>query len=167
MLEQVLVEFFKSIPEELATILIAMLPVGELRAAIPIAMAVYGFNPLEAFLLSVVGNILPVIPLLLFLEPVSNHLRRWKTWDSFFTWLFTKTYHNHSETFEKYGMVGLTLFVAIPLPATGAWTGCAAAFVFGMKFNHALAAIVLGILIAGILVTVATLAGMGIINGKI
>lgn len=166
MLEQVLVEFFKSIPEELATILIAMLPIGELRVAIPIAMAAYGMNPLEAFLLSVVGNILPVIPLLLFLEPVSNHLRRWETWDSFFTWLFTRTRRNHSETFEKYGLVGLTLFVAVPLPATGAWTGCAAAFVFGMKFSHALAAIIFGIFIAGILVTVATLAGMGII-GKI
>jgi uncharacterized membrane protein len=162
-----LVLLFKSIPDWLATIFIAMLPVGELRAAIPIAMTAYGMNPLEAFLLSVVGNILPVIPLLLFLEPVSNHLRKWRTWDSFFTWLFTRTRRNHSETFEKYGAVGLTLFVAIPLPATGAWTGCAAAFVFGMKFSHALAAIILGILIAGILVTAATLAGTDIINGKI
>ncbi|MBU2617583.1 MAG: small multi-drug export protein, partial [Euryarchaeota archaeon] len=93
----------------------------------------------------------------LWLEPVSNHLRRYKSWDKFFDWLFTRTHRKHNERFEKYGAIALSLFVAVPLPVTGAWTGCAAAFVFGIKFRHALPAILLGVLIAGVVVTLTCL----------
>src|SRR5574341_1945763 len=127
--ETSLLDVFGSIPPWLAVILIAALPVAELRLAIPIAMLKppygFGFDPLTALTLSVIGNMLPVIPLLLYLEPVSDFLRRWKTWDAFFNWLFTRTRHRHSAEFEKYGSVGLAVFVGVPLPATGAWTGCA------------------------------------------
>lgn len=159
--EEQLIDVFASIPSWLATIALSALPILELRGAIPIAIGVYGIGPVEAYLLAVLGNLLPVIPLLLFLEPVSNFLRRFKIGDVFFTWLFTRTHQKHSENMEKYGILALTLFVAIPLPVTGAWTGCAAAFVFGIKFRHALPAIFTGVLIAGLIVTLLTLAGMG------
>lgn len=159
-IEATLLNFLSSFPKELAVILIAALPVFELRGSIPIAVFTYGFDPFTAFYLSIIGNMLPVIPLLLFLEPVSNFLRRWHIWDVFFTWLFTRTHHKHSADFEKYGSLGLAIFVGIPLPATGAWTGCAAAFVFGFKFKNALLAIFAGVLIAGIIVTVLTVAGI-------
>lgn len=157
------------IPDWAATIIVAMMPVTELRGAIPLALAPvelggYGMSVPEAYILAAAGNMIPVIPLLLFLEPVSNFLRRWKAWDLFFTWLFTRTHRNHNERFEKYGTLALTIFVAIPLPVTGAWTGCAAAFVFGIRFKHALAAIFLGVLISGIIVTVVSLTGIGIVN---
>ena len=159
--------FISWIPHWAATIIIGMMPVSELRGAIPFAMAPvevggYGMSAPEAYLLAVLGNMIPVIPLLLFLEPVSDFLRRWRIFDIFFTWLFTRTHRNHSERFEKYGTLALTIFVAIPLPVTGAWTGCAAAFVFGVKFRHALLAIFAGVLIAGVVVTVFTLTGISI-----
>ena len=159
--------FISWIPHWAATIIIGMLPVSELRGAIPFAMAPvevggYGMSAPEAYILAVFGNMIPVIPLLLFLEPVSDFLRRWRIFDTFFTWLFTRTHRNHSERFEKYGTLALTIFVAIPLPVTGAWTGCAAAFVFGVKFRHALLAIFAGVLIAGVIVTVLTLTGISI-----
>lgn len=155
------------IPDWTATIIISMLPVAELRGAIPLALAPaevggYGMAVPEAYFLAVIGNMIPVIPLLLFLGPVSDFLRRWKIWDIFFNWLFTRTHHKHNARFEKYGTLALTLFVAVPLPVTGAWTGCAAAFVFGIEFRHALLAIFTGVLIAGIVVTALTLAGIGI-----
>ncbi len=155
------------IPHWAATIIIGMLPVSELRGAIPLALAPvevggFGMSAPEAYILAVLGNMIPVIPLLLFLEPVSDFLRRWRIFDIFFTWLFTRTHRNHSERFEKYGTLALTIFVAIPLPVTGAWTGCAAAFVFGIKFKHALPAIFAGVLIAGVVVTVLTLTGISI-----
>jgi len=162
-LESVLISTADSIPKELAIILIAMLPVAELRLSIPIAILAFGFSPLDAFYLSVIGNMLPVIPLLLFLEPVSSFLRKWKPWDVFFIWLFTRTRHKHSAQFEKYGSIGLAVFVGVPLPATGAWTGCAAAFVFGFRFRNALAAIFAGVLMAGIIVTLLTITGENII----
>jgi uncharacterized membrane protein len=157
------------IPDWAATIIIAMMPIAELRGAIPLALAPveiggFGMSAPEAYILAVVGNLIPVIPLLLFLEPVSNFLRRWKVGEMFFTWLFERTHRNHTKRFEKYGTLALTIFVAIPLPVTGAWTGCAAAFVFGIKFKHALLAIFLGVLIAGVIVTTLSLTGIGIFN---
>ena len=145
-----------SIPDWISVILVAAMPISELRGAIPVAM-MYGFDPLTAYLLAVIGNLIPVVPLLLWLEPVSNKLRRYKSWDKFFDWLFTRTHRRHSEYFEKYGTIALSLFVAIPLPVTGAWTGCAAAFVFGIKFRHAFPAVLLGVLVAGVIVTFTSL----------
>ncbi|HIH36954.1 MAG TPA: small multi-drug export protein [Methanocellales archaeon] len=143
-------------PDWLPVIVVAAMPISELRGAIPVAI-LHGFDPLTAYMLAVIGNLIPVVPLLLWLEPVSNYLRRYKNWDRFFNWLFTRTRSRHSEYFEKYGAIALSLFVAIPLPVTGAWTGCAAAFVFGIKFSHALPAIFFGVLIAGVIVTLTTL----------
>jgi uncharacterized membrane protein len=160
-------DLLSCIPHWIATIIIAMLPISELRGAIPLAYAPvevggYGIPVTEAYVLAVIGNMIPVIPLLLYLEPVSDFLRRWKVWDVFFTWLFTRTYHKHNERFEKYGTLALMIFVAIPLPATGAWTGCAAAFVFGIKFTHAFLAIFSGVLAAGVIVSIFTVTGVSI-----
>ncbi len=160
--ETLLVEMLGSVPHWLAVMVIGALPISELRGAIPVAMGIYGMGPFEAYFLSVLGNIIPVVPLLLFLEPVSGYLRRYHIFDVFFTWLFSRTRRNHNENFEKYGLLALTLFVAVPLPVTGAWTGCAAAFVFGIKFKQALPAIAAGVMIAGIIVTVLTMTGMGL-----
>ena len=162
--EEQLIELFGSVPHWLATILLSATPISELRGAIPIAIGIYGMGPVETYILAVIGNMLPVVPLLLFLDPVSTYLRRFKIGDMFFSWLFTRTHHKHSERFERYGTLALTIFVAIPLPVTGAWTGCAAAFVFGIKFRHALLAILSGVMIAGVIVTAFTLGGISVID---
>ncbi|ATU07543.1 COG2426 family protein [Methanohalophilus portucalensis] len=159
-----LVDLLGSVPSWLATIVMAALPVAELRGAIPIAIGLYNMSPLEAYFLAVFGNMLPVVPLLLFLEPVSSRLRRFYILDRFFGWLFARTHRNHSERFEKYGTMALVMFVAIPLPITGAWTGCAAAFVFGIKFRHSLIAILAGVMIAGFIVTISTLVGISVMD---
>ena len=162
--EEQLIELFGSVPHWLATILLSATPISELRGAIPIAIGIYGMGPVETYILAVIGNMLPVVPLLLFLDPVSTYLRRFKIGDMFFSWLFTRTHRKHSERFERYGTLALTVFVAIPLPVTGAWTGCAAAFVFGIKFRHALLAILSGVMIAGVIVTAFTLGGISVID---
>jgi len=160
-LANILLEIIKGLPHEVAVVVMAMLPFAELRGAIPIALGVYKMNPLKAYLLAVFGNILPIIPLLLFLEPVEQKLRRFSIFDSFFEWLFTKTHARTNEKIQKYGAIGLVPFVAIPLPVTGAWTGVVASYIFGIKFKHAFTAIVLGVMIAGVVVT---LASMGVIH---
>lgn len=148
-----LIELFYSIPGWLATFLLAMSPVFELRGAIPLAIGVYGIPPLEAYAISVVGNLVPVVLLLLFLEPVSLRLMRYRPGKVFFSWLFSRTYRNHVDRHRKYGLLGLIFFVALPLPVTGAWTGSAIAFIFGLKFREAFPAIAVGVLIAGAVVT--------------
>ncbi len=128
-----------------------------MRGAIPLAIAVYGYEPWQAYLLSVLGNILPVIPLLLFLGPVSNYLRRFDIWDCFFTWLFARTRRKYIQDHESFGLTALAIFVAIPLPMTGAWSGCAIAFLAGFRFWPAFAAISAGVLLAGVIVTATVL----------
>ena len=147
------------IPPWLITIIVAALPISEVRGAIPLAIGVYGFSPMQAYLLSVFGNLLPIIPLLLFLGPVSDYLRRFTIGDKFFTWLFARTRRKYIQDHENFGLTALAIFVAIPLPMTGAWTGCLVAFLLGFRFWHAFAANAAGVIIAGIIVT-ATVVGV-------
>lgn len=152
-----LVEFLKKIlSNELTTIFIASLPISELRGAIPISITQFGFTPIKAFFLSVFGNLLPVIPLLFFLNYFTEKLSKIGIFKKFFDWWFERTKRRGSIV-EKYEAIGLSLFVAIPLPMTGAWSGCVAAYLFRIKFRYAFPAIVVGVLIAGIVVTLTTL----------
>ena len=151
-----------TIPKDLKIFVMAMLPIIELRGAIPYAICVSPevWIP-KAYLLAVLGNFLPVIPILFFLEPVSNFLRRVPIFDKFFTWLFART-RRRATIVEKYEAIGLTMFVAIPLPVTGAWTGALAAFIFGIRRRWAIPCIALGIMIAGVVVILACKAGLTI-----
>jgi uncharacterized membrane protein len=147
------------IPAWLVTIIVAALPISEVRGAIPLAIGVYGFSPVEAYLLSVFGNLLPIIPLLLFLGPVSDYLRRFACADKFFTWLFARTRRKCIQDHENFGLTALAIFVAIPLPMTGAWTGCVVAFLLGFRLWPSFAAIAAGVLVAGVIVA-ATVVGV-------
>jgi len=143
---------------EIVTILfLAALPISELRGAIPVAMGVYGFDPISSYLLGVVGNLLPVPILLKLLGPVTELLRRSVILNRLVSWLFARTRRRYSVQIERFGAMALILFVAIPLPATGAWTGALIAHVFGIPFKYAFLLIALGVSLAGVLVTLATL----------
>jgi uncharacterized membrane protein len=145
-------EFFAGIPSHWITFFLAMLPVLELRGSIPWAILVAGLPWQGAFFWSILGNLVPIIPILLFFEPASDFLRQWKFFDRFFNWLFIRT-RRKGKIVERFEFFGLVVLVAIPLPGTGAWTGALVAFVFGVRFRLALPAIVIGVLIAGVLVT--------------
>lgn len=150
-------------PPELITLLISMLPISELRGAIPFAIGVYNMSALSAFLWAVLGNIIPIIFILWGLDLLINKLliHRIYVLNRFFTWLFERTRRNHSKKFERWKEFALVILVAIPLPFTGAWTGALAAFVFGIPIKRAFPLIVLGVLIAGLIVTSVT---VGVIN---
>ena len=115
-----------------------------------------GMNPWSAFWWSVFGNMIPVVPVLLLLGPISKWLRRFKSFDRFFTWLFARTEKN-SASIQKYGFWGLAVFVGIPLPMTGAWSGCVAALLLQMRSWKALLSIFIGVLIAACIVMAASL----------
>jgi len=157
-----IVNSLKGISGEWATVIIAALPVSELRGSIPVALMM-GLSPAKAYFLSLIGNAIPVIPILLFIEPVSNALRRFGPFKRFFDWLFERT-KKKGELIERYEAIGLFLFVAVPLPITGAWTGCVAASLFKIKFRYAFPAILLGIVLAGIIVLSVCLFGKGAFN---
>jgi len=146
---------------EIQTFLLAMTPIGELRVSLPAALTIYQLNWGAAYLISVIGNLVPVVFLLLFLEPVSNWLsRRSEICQKFFFWLFARTRKRYSFKMKKYGYPALIAFIAIPLPITGGWTGSIIAFLFKIPVKIAFPLISLGVIIAGAIVLAATQAGV-------
>ncbi len=145
-----------SLPPPLAVFCIAMLPIFELRGAIPAAYAMGMDQTWLIYLLAVAGNFVPVLPILLLLNPIETRLRRFRLVDRFLDWLFRRT-RSRSDMIRKYESLGLILFVAIPAPMTGAWTGAIAAYLFKLPLRLAVPCIILGILIAGIVVTLVSL----------
>jgi uncharacterized membrane protein len=159
---EAIVSFLKDIPKEIIVMIVGALPIAELRGAIPLALY-FGMSIQKAFWLSVMGNAVPVIPVLFLLEPVTNRLRKIKLFANFFDWFFKRTLKN-ADSIQKYEMIGVAIFVAIPLPMTGAWSGAIAASLLKMKFRYALIGNLLGILGAGVIVSV--LCKVGILSWK-
>jgi len=150
--------------KELITILIALSPLAELRGAIPVAVGIYHFSWLKAFLLSFLGNILFIIPFLWFLENFSSFLmEKSKFWRGLFNWIFNRTRVKIEPSYKKYSRWALVIFVAIPLPMTGAWTGSIAAYLLGFNKKEAFALISSGVFLAGCIVTILTLLGIKLI----
>jgi uncharacterized membrane protein len=143
-------------------ILIAAAPVLELRGSIPFAIRL-GLSPYQAFIASIIGNILPVPILLLLFSPISERLRRLPFLLRFFNWLEDRT-KCRANIVEKYEFWGLVLFVAIPFPTTGAWTGSFAAAIFKMKFKSSLFAISIGVIIAASIVSLISWGGISLLK---
>ena len=144
--------------KELVVLIIAALPIFELRGALPVAINMFHFPWYYALLLAIIGNLLPVPFLLLFLDTASRLLSKIGFFERVLHWLSGRI-RKRGRIVERYERIGLVLFVAIPLPATGAWTGSLAAVLFGLKFKHAFLSIFIGVFIAGIIVTCLSLLG--------
>jgi uncharacterized membrane protein len=153
-MKEAIAEFFlETVGKELCVLFCSMLPIIELRGAIPLGAA-FGLPWWQNYLIAVVGNMLPVPIILLFVKAVLNWMTkcRVKLFNKIANKMFEKAEKNR-EKIEKYAFWGLTLFVAIPLPATGAWTGTLVAAIFDMKFWKSLLAALLGVMIAGVVMT--------------
>lgn len=159
---EVISDFFLNIVgEELCVFFCSMLPIIELRGSIPMAFA-FGLPWWQAYIISVLGNLLPVPFILLLINIVIKWMAnsKIKFFNKIANFLLEKVEKNR-ERIEKYSFWGLCLFVAIPLPATGAWTGSLVAAVIGMKPLKAFLSAVIGVLIAGVVVTLIVYGGIG------
>ena len=146
------------VAKELIVVIIAALPIIELRGALPVAINLFQMPWYWAFCLSVIGSLLPVPILLLFFESITRVISKVAVGKRLVDWVLERT-RRHGAVIERYERIGLILFVAIPLPVTGAWTGSIAAFLLGMKFNYAFLSILCGLIIAGAIVTCLCLLG--------
>jgi len=144
--------------KELVVLVISALPIFELRGALPVAINLFHFPWHYALLLAIIGNLTPVPFVLLLLDAFSRLLSKIGIFKGMLHWLFERT-RRRGRIIERYERIGLMLFVAIPLPITGAWTGSLAAVLFGLKFKHAFLSIFIGIFIAGTIVTCLCLLG--------
>ena len=141
---------------ELVVLLLAMLPIFELRGSVPVGIILFKLPVLETAFYSILGNMLPIVILLLLFDPVYQWLSRYPRIDRLFQWVFKRT-RRKGKLIERLEVVGLVLFVSIPLPVTGAWTGSVAAFLFKIPFWKALPAILCGVTIACVVVSLASL----------
>lgn len=132
--------------------LISLLPILELRGGL-IAAAILNVPALWAFVVCFLSNIL-IIPFVLFLmEGILNFLSKFKFFKRIIYWLRNRTLKK-KETIEKYGYLGILFFVAVPLPGSGAWTGCLLAVLLGLEKKKSFLAALLGVLIAGIIMLI-------------
>lgn len=140
-----------TVKEILLVVFTAALPYLELRGAIPLAFY-YGARPGQAFVISVVGNLLPIIPVMVVLSFLGRWSNKYNIFYHLMNWIQRKT-RKQQDKVHKYGFWGLLIFVAIPLPMSGVWTGAAVAHLLGFKKKQTLLALLCGTLIAGVLVT--------------
>ena len=145
--------------------IIGMIPIIELRGAIPVGVFTFHLTYIESFLASFIGNIIPVYFIVKYIRPLFDFFGRWKPFKKIIDWASEKaTKHIESnERLQNFAALGLFLFVAVPLPGTGAWVGSLIANFLNLPPKKAVPPIVLGVLTAGIIVLTLT----AIANGGI
>lgn len=145
--------FLETVGREWCVFFCSMIPIIELRGAIPLGAAL-GLPWWLNYILSVLGNMLPVPFILLFINAFIRFMSRSKIkfFNKFANWLLKKAEKNR-EKIQKYGFWGVAFFVAIPLPVTGAWTGSLVAAVIDLKFWKAMLSALIGVMIAGVIMT--------------
>ncbi len=147
-MEELIRQLFSFLTIEMAVLFTAALPIIELRGAIPIGISM-GLSPANAAVISFIGSMVPV-PLIFFgIRPVFNYLRTTKLFKNPVNRIITRSL-GKSQNVKKYGVWGLALFVAIPLPGTGIWTGTLIAALLDIRFKWAFSAILVGNLIAAV-----------------
>ena len=146
--------FLNTVGEELCVFFCSMLPIIELRGAIPMG-AVFGMPMWLTYLLSVLGNMLPVPFILLFIKKIIAWMTVSKVkFFNKFAGVLNRKVEKNRDKIARYSFWGVCLFVAVPLPVTGAWTGTLVAAMLDMKFWKAVLSCLFGVLIAGVIMTV-------------
>lgn len=145
------------------TALLSMTPVGELRAGIPVGIAA-GLHPWTVFIVSVVANSVIVPFVFLFLEFIHGRLLHVKSYQTAFDKFMERTRKKVKPLVDKYGMFGLAVFVAVPIPGTGAYAGALAAWFFGMNKWKAFFSICIGVVVAGMIMMGALLGGIKLVG---
>lgn len=157
--------FQGSIIGYLVTFFVSLVPIVELRGAIPIGVIGYNITYIEAFILAVIGNCIPIYFIVKFIGPIFKLLGKIKIFKKIIDWATEKATNKikEDERLQNYTSFALFLFVAIPLPGTGAWTGSLIANFLGLPPKKACPPLILGVLAAGIII----LTGTAIANGGI
>ena len=140
--------------KELLVFIISLMPILELRGGL-IAASLLGLNPITSYIIAIIGNVIPVPFILWFINIILDFMRKSKNkkLNGIAKWLDKKV-AKHKGQIEKYGFLGLILFVGIPLPGTGAWTGCLIASVLEMDRKKSFLAAIIGIIMASIIMMI-------------
>ncbi|MCI9157462.1 MAG: small multi-drug export protein [Lawsonibacter sp.] len=150
----------------LFTMLVSMIPIIELRGGLPFGVAL-GLPYHLAFPAAVIGNLIPAPFIIVYIRRIFELMRRYLPWLNGVVDKLERKAHLKGRKVQKYQYLGLWLFVAVPLPGTGAWTGSLAAAFLGMRLKKAMPAVVLGVLTAGCIMLGLTHVGVNLFSGAI
>ena len=151
-LVNIFIDLFGGLNKNLIIFLISCMPILELRGGL-IAATLLKLNPISSFIICFIGNILPIPFILWFITPLFNKIKKTKLLRGLVEKLENKA-NNKKDKIEKSEFIGLLLFVGIPLPGTGAWTGTLIAAMINMDKKKALVASILGVILAGIIMMI-------------
>jgi uncharacterized membrane protein len=152
-MHEFIINLFQGFPKEFATFLIAVIPVTELRAALPLAYKVYGLSAIAAWFWSVAGTFFAMVLIVLLLDPVAKFLSKHISFfKKFFDWLFEHTRKRANGKMEKYGEWAIFILAVTPIPFLGGMTGALAAFVFGVPLKKSIPLLLFGTMVAGLIV---------------
>lgn len=152
-MHEIIISWFSGFPKELATFLIAVIPVTELRAALPLAYKEFGLSAFWSWFYSVTGTFFGMVLIVFLLDPIAKFLSKHISFfDKFFKWLFEHTRKRANGKMEKYGEWAIFVLAATPIPLLGGMTGALAAFVFGTPIKKALVLLLLGTMVSGLIV---------------
>lgn len=140
--------------------ILSMAPILELRAAIPVGAAL-GLPLISNYIVSVLGNFLPVPFILLFIRRILEWMKTTRCFSRIALWLEEKA-QKHSDKVLRYATFGLFLFVAVPLPGTGAWTGALVAALFNIRPKYSIPSILFGVMAAGLIMALASYGVVGL-----
>ncbi len=144
-----MIEIFEELKIEIITMFFSMLPLVELRGAIPLGISL-GLRPIQSAIISIIGNIIVVLILLNILDPVMIHFEKTKFFSKTIGKIKTKSMKK-AHIIKKYSLLGLFIFVSLPIPTTGAWTGALISSILKLDTRKAFVAISLGLIIAGLI----------------
>ena len=146
------IDILGGISKDLVIFIVSLMPILELRGGL-LAASFLHVEYIRALIICIIGNILPIPIVLLFLKKILDLLEKWTVTKKIVDWLMKKV-DNKRESIDKYGYWGLILFVGIPLPGTGAWTGSLIAVVLGLDRKKSFLCIIIGILLASIIMSI-------------
>jgi uncharacterized membrane protein len=140
-----------------SVIVAAVLPISELRGSIPLGIWVLHLDPVAVILISILFNALVFFPIFIVLELLYHRVFERFGWAR---GIVERTHRKGKPVIEKYGMLGLAIFVGVPLPMTGAWTGTLIAWILGLNWKRSFVSVALGVVIAGAIVSAVVLGGL-------
>lgn len=150
-MEKLLHQLLNFLSIELTVMLTAALPIIELRGAIPVGISL-GLSPIHATIVAFLGSMIPVPFILFTIRPIFNYLKTTRVFKKLVNKLTDRSINNNGGKIQKYGVWGLMVIVAIPLPGTGVWSGSLIAALMNIRFKWAFPAILVGNAIAGIII---------------
>ena len=150
------------INENVKIFILSMLPITELRFSIPYGILMYDIPIINTVVLSIIGNILIGVLIIYIIGPSMNFLRKFSFIENIITYIFKRT-RKKGDIVNRLKFFGLIIFVGIPLPLTGVWTGSLASYLFGLSKSKSVFAIVCGVLFSSSIVTLLTMTGINIL----